>query len=174
MTRAQEILLASRCAATDDRRAFGQLVDGTRDGLLAFLTAMTADPSTAADLAQETYIKAWRGLRQWRGTARFSTWLYAIAVNEYRSWARSTHQHDTATPPDEPVETAQAVERTLDVAQAVAQLEPTQRAVTLLYYYNDLPVKRISKLLSLPENTVKSHLLRSRDSLKKILDNYEL
>lgn len=63
MTRLEEISLVARCVGFDDRRAFARLVDEYHQPLLRFLTGMCGDEILAADLAQETFIKAWRGLK---------------------------------------------------------------------------------------------------------------
>ena len=71
MTRLEEISLVARCVGFDDRRAFARLVDEYHQPLLRFLTGMCGDEILAADLAQETFIKAWRGLKSWMGSGRF-------------------------------------------------------------------------------------------------------
>lgn len=169
MTRLEELALVARVLAVDDRRAFARLVDAHQEALLRFLTAMCGSQTEAADIAQETFIKAWRGLRGWQQTGRFGTWLYAIAVNECRSAMRSHHEYSSELP-DEAADTSEApADARMDLATAVAQLTESQREVVLLFYYRDMALKDIVKVTGMPENTVKSHLSRARSRLREIL-----
>lgn len=80
----EELRLIARCVAGDDRQAFGQLVEEYNDGLRRFLLNLTlGDASLTDDLAQETFIKVYLSLRSYQGIARFRTWLYRIAYNEF-------------------------------------------------------------------------------------------
>jgi hypothetical protein len=73
----------------DDQHAFGELVRRHQSPVRAFLTRMTrGDVHLADDLAQETFLKAWQKLYTFRGGAKFSTWLFGIAFNEFRAAAR--------------------------------------------------------------------------------------
>lgn len=171
MTRLEELALVARVLAVDDRRAFARLVDAHQEALLRFLTAMCGSQTEAADIAQETFIKAWRGLRGWQQTGRFGTWLYAIAVNECRSAMRSRHEYSSELP-DEAADTSEApADARMDLATAVAQLTEAQREVVLLFYYRDMALKDIVKVTGMPENTVKSHLSRARSRLREILSD---
>lgn len=172
MTRLEEIALVARCVGFDDRRAFARLVDEYHQPLLRFLTGMSGDEILAADLAQETFIKAWRGLRSWVGSGRFSTWLFAIALNEFRSHVRSCHMEvSTDEIPEAGSEPLQGIDARMDLNAALRYLSETQRAVVLLFYYRDLPIKKIAAITDMPENTVKSHLQRARTVLKQILQH---
>jgi len=165
-----ELTLIARCVAGDDRRAFAQLVNRYESPLRQFLLGLTGgDECLTADLAQETFIKAWRNMRSWRGIAGFKTWLYAIAVNEFRSYVRSQRPY-TDEMPDLPTDSVDvAVDATIDLQTALRRLSDAQREVVLLFYCEDMPLKRISAITGMPEGTVKSHLSRARAILTKIL-----
>lgn len=169
MTRIEELALVARCVACDDRRAFARLVDATREPLLRFLTGLCGSETVAADLAQEAYIKAWRGLQGWIGTGRFSTWLYAIAVNEFRTWLR-TRRPETDSIPEECGDTVGPMDARMDLATAIRTLPAQQRAVVLLFYYRDMPIRQIARVTDMPENTVKSHLSRARIKLRELIE----
>lgn len=172
MTRLEEISLVARCVGFDDRRAFARLVDEYHQPLLRFLTGMCGDEILAADLAQETFIKAWRGLKSWMGSGRFSTWLFAIGLNEFRSHARASHTEvSTEEIPEAGAEPLRGIDARMDLNVALRYLSETQRAVVLLFYYRDLPIKKIATITNMPENTVKSHLQRARTVLKQILQH---
>ena len=81
--------LIVRVLSREDQNAFGELVRRHQSPVRLFLTRMTrGDTHLADDLAQETFLKAWQKLRAFRGEAKFSTWLFGIALNEFRSLAR--------------------------------------------------------------------------------------
>ena len=81
--------LIARVLASDDHNAFAELVRRYQSPVRAFLTRMTrGDSHLADDLAQDTFLKAWQKLRTYRGGAKFSTWLFGIAINEFRGAAR--------------------------------------------------------------------------------------
>lgn len=147
------------------------MVDEYHQPLLRFLTGMCGDEILAADLAQETFIKAWRGLKSWVGSGRFSTWLFAIGLNEFRSHARSSRTEVSADEiPEAGAEPLKGIDARMDLNAALKYLSETQRAVVLLFYYRDLPIKKIAAITNMPENTVKSHLQRARTVLKQILN----
>ena len=98
VTRLQELSLIARCVATDDRRAFGQLIAAYSDGIRRFLLSLTrGDVSLVDDLAQETFIKAYLSIRSLEGISRFKTWLFRIAYNEFVSHTRRTRHLDMMT-----------------------------------------------------------------------------
>jgi DNA-directed RNA polymerase specialized sigma24 family protein len=78
--------LIARVLSSADKNAFGALVRRYQSPVRSFLTRMThGDSHLADDLAQETFLKAWQKLAAFRGEARFSSWLFGIALNEFRS-----------------------------------------------------------------------------------------
>ena len=83
MNRLEEIKLLAMCAATDNRDSFSRLVSAYADALRGFLLNLTGgDAMLADDLSQDTFIKAWQGVRSFRGMSGFKTWLFRIAINE--------------------------------------------------------------------------------------------
>lgn len=165
----EELALIVRCASGDDRRAFTQLVELYSPPLRQFLFGLTdGDECLAADLAQETFIKAWRGLQSWRGVAGFKTWLYAIALNEFRSHVRARHA-GIREMPERLTTPCAGVEARLDLQAALRRLSDAQREVVMLFYYEDMPIKRVAAVTGMPESTVKSHLRRARAILTEIL-----
>src|SRR6186713_1816105 len=81
--------LIARCLVGDDRHAFAELVKRHQSAVRACLRRLTAgNHALADDLAQETFVQAWRGLKSFRQEARFSTWLYRIATNCWLADAR--------------------------------------------------------------------------------------
>ena len=84
LSKLDEIRLLSQCALADNRDAFGRLVEAYQPRVRRFLLNLTAgDEMLTDDLAQETFIKAYVGIRGFKGLSSFSTWLYRIAYNQF-------------------------------------------------------------------------------------------
>ena len=118
-------------------------------------------------------MKAYVNIRNFKGLADFSTWLYRIAYNEFYNYHRSRHNEqllDEGTQlPDMSVSSDAAVEACMTVGSAMAALGDTERAVVSLFFIEDLPLKKIAAIMGMPENTVKSHLRRGKENLKKMI-----
>ena len=174
MKKIDELRLIAQCALGDSRQAFGQLVEAYQSQLRRFLMNLTGgDEALTDDLAQETFLKAYVNVRNFKGLSSFATWLYRIAYNEFYSHARAQHptqELDNATADEAMTDrSAQATEASLTVRAALAQLDETERAIITLFYIEDLPVKRVAQIVSMPENTVKSHLRRGKDKMKQLI-----
>jgi RNA polymerase sigma-70 factor (ECF subfamily) len=134
------------------------------------------DRSRAEDLAQEAFVRAYRGLRHWRREAAFSTWLLAVATNHYRSELRRIPAAEI--PLDriaEPRAGARASEdlaasdRDRVVRRAVDSLPARYREAVLLFYFMDMNIAAAAQSLQGPEGTVKARLSRARDLLRRKL-----
>lgn len=169
-----DIDLIARVLASDDRRAFGSLVQRHQAPVRAFLTRLTrGDHAHADDLAQDTFIQAYRSLGRFRGGSQFRTWLLGIAFNQFRSAAR---RHQNAPEPldaanesrvAEPVPASTAAsDLQQDLATAVATLSPEQQTVIHLCYQEGLSHTEASCVLNWPLGSVKTHLLRAKEQLR--------
>jgi RNA polymerase sigma-70 factor (ECF subfamily) len=136
------------------------------------------DRGRSEDMAQEAFLRAYRGLAQWRRDAVFSTWLFALATNLYRSElrripARTVSLEDIAEPPDtRPADRGQgdaAYDRDLAVRRAVFALPAKYREALTLFYFHDMDVATAARSLGLPEGTVKARLFRGREILRSKL-----
>ncbi len=178
ISKIDELTLIARSLAMDDTRAFGRLVDATREPLRRFLFNLTAgDASLADDLAQNTYIKAWTNLSSFRATSRFRTWLTSIAVNEFYSWMRSERTYeaiadDTAdTLADTSSDHAHFTDTRIDAASAISRLSPVDRSLVLLFYMEDMPLRKICRMTGLTESNVKTRLHRARARMAQYLSS---
>lgn len=169
----QEMKLIARCVAFDDRDAFGQLVEAHQPSLRRFLYNLTGrDAVLTDDLAQETFIKAWLAIRSFKGVAAFRTWLFKIAYNEFLSERRkysatAVELDDTLAVESSP---AAAVDAHIDINTAMGYLSDKERSAVLLFYIEELPIKKISKITGMPEGTVKVYLSRAREKMKKVIE----
>ena len=89
LSKIEEIALVARCVASDDRRAFARIVNEYAPAVRNFLFRLTGgDAALTDDLSQDTFVKAWSGLKSFRAAARLRTWLFSIAYNEFVSFTR--------------------------------------------------------------------------------------
>lgn len=175
LSKLEELRLISQCVLADDRRAFGKLVEAYQPRLRRFLLNLTmGDVMLTDDLAQETMVKAYLGIRSFRGIASFGTWLYRIAYNEFYSERR---RHEESLP-DEPAlehpSTAEqdATEAQLTVRQAMQSLNDVERTAVTLFYIEGQPIKKIAAIMQRPEGSVKSSLHRAKEKMRKTI-NFE-
>jgi RNA polymerase sigma-70 factor (ECF subfamily) len=156
----------------EDRQAFAEIVRRHQSQVRTVLRRLTrGDAALADDLAQETFILAWRNLRHFRFEARFSTWLYRIAFNAWRSEARKRREvlldTDESPMPElaAPAGEVDAAAR-LDLERAIATLSDGERAAIAACYYADLSHEEAAGLLGVPLGTVKTHILRAKAKLR--------
>ena len=175
--------LIARVLSREDQHAFGELVRRYQSPVRAFLARMTrGDAHLADDLAQETFLKAWQKLQTYRGGARFSTWLFGIAVNEFRMAGRRRKEpawekvDESAAEPEEPAATRDSHLR-LDLTEALKLLNSNERAAVVLCCQNGLSHEEAAQVLDCPLGTVKTNILRGKEKLRRRLSpaykNYE-
>jgi RNA polymerase sigma factor (sigma-70 family) len=175
--------LIARALSLEDQNAFGELVRRYQSPVRAFLARMThGDSHLADDLAQETFLKAWRKLKSFRGEARFSTWLFGIAYHEFLGEARRRKEfalEDMGEPPPEASEPMAAIASNLrlDLTEALKMLNSAERAAVVLCCQNGLSHEEAARVLETPLGTVKTNVLRGREKLRRKLSleykNYE-
>ena len=152
-------------AREGDREAFGRLVQRYQRRVYAAALHILGNHSDADDVAQETFLKAYRRLTYFRGDSKFSTWLIAIAYNEMRQMQRKrTHQNKIVAALSLEVHDghAEAPEEVHDLPKVLAWLEEEERAAMLLSYVYGYSHREISLVTGLPVGTVKSKLNRAR------------
>ncbi|MEW6516295.1 MAG: sigma-70 family RNA polymerase sigma factor [candidate division FCPU426 bacterium] len=168
-----------------DADAYDALVTRYRDRLYALVYHMVLNAQEAEDLAQETFVKAYRSLGKFRQESNFYTWLYRIAVNlVYTQSKKSSRRRTLFTAaleagepmgvhwPSTPEELAQSEETKEMILKAIHQLDPRFRQVLILKELEGLEVAEVARILSLPEGTVKSRLYRAREDLRRLLKSW--
>jgi RNA polymerase sigma-70 factor (ECF subfamily) len=168
--------LIARVLVHDDRHAFGELVRRHQSAVRATLRKLTGgNHALADDLAQETFLLAYRNLRSFRQEAKFSTWLYRIAYNVFLADARKMKElplpEDTDVEDLAPVECdeppiARGVALKTDLERAMVVLSEAERAAIVQCYDNDLSHEEAAYVLGCPVGTVKTHILRAKQKLK--------
>jgi RNA polymerase sigma-70 factor (ECF subfamily) len=166
--------LVARAVATDDRQAFGELVRRHQSSIRTLLRRLCAgDAARADDLAQDAFLRAHRKLASWRGEARFSTWLHRVAWNTFASDARrrpAPEPGDPAALDPEPPSTLARAEARLDLARAFVVLRDEERAALALAYGQDLSHEEAAAILGWPLGTLKTHLARGKEKLRRHLE----
>ncbi len=174
--------LIARVVVRDDRHAFSELVRRHQSAVRTTLRRLTAgNHALADDLAQETFMLAFRNLGSFRQEAKFSTWLYRIATNAYLADARKRKEEllgdrdadladdERSDAPDEASgapDPARAATLSMDMDRAMAVLSEAERAAIVQCYHNDLSHEEAAQVLDCPVGTVKTHILRAKQKLK--------
>jgi RNA polymerase sigma-70 factor (ECF subfamily) len=164
-------------AKEGDQQAFEELVKRTYSDSYTLALRLTGDEDDARDVVQESYLRAYRGLKRFRGDAQFTTWLYRItancASNQLRRRARHRHEElDDETGPvveaadHDPASLAEASDLRTRVEDALAELPPRLRAVVVLRDVYDLPHEAIAAELGISESAAKVRLHRARRKLR--------
>ena len=165
--------LVARVVVDEDHNAFAELVRRHQSPVRAFLTRMTrGDSHMADDLGQETFLKAWQKLHTYRGDAKFSTWLFGIAFNEFRSAVRKRSEFlstDIKEATDEKPAAAADHGLRVDLTEALEQLSSSERAAILLCCQNGQSHDDAARILDCPVGTVKTNILRGKEKLKRLL-----
>lgn len=156
-----------------DARAVDELVETYKRPLFAFILRMIDNHETAEDIFQETWIRVIRYIGNFRGDAKFTTWLFQIALNlcrdELRRKSRATldsiddHVHHLSQDPDVNPEKMMRAEQ---VRKVVNDLPDKMREVILLRYYHDMTDSEIACVVGCPEGTVKSRFYRASEILR--------
>lgn len=172
----QEHIIAR--ARRGDADAFEQLVTAYRNQVFRLALRMCGNEADADEVAQEAFLSAWKGLPNFRGESRFSTWLYQLtthaAIDLMRREKRqaAAEDIDEITAADDGPSPQQQVERTetqREIRSALMQLPEEYRQVLLLRFMQELSYEEIGRALKLPVGTVKSRLNRAKAQLKDIL-----
>lgn len=169
--------LVARVLLGNEGRAFEQLLRRHQGMVRAQLRRLLhGDDAGADDLAQETFLLAWRKLDQFRGDARFSTWLYRIAYTCFLQAGRKKAgtledadggENEASTAP------VQSIDLQMDLARAMRRLSPAEQAVLLHCVQLGLSHEEAAYVLSMPLGTVKTHATRGKAKLQNWLSIWQ-
>lgn len=181
MSRLNDISLAIQVAVFHNRRAFDQLVREYQSPVRRFfLTQTTGNEALSDDLAQDTFVKAYTHIGQYRGTSSFLTWLTRIAYNVWYDYCRSEkaktcNEQDISGTPLDRVAAASSSLFTLnsslqmDVYTALKELKDAERTCITLQLIDGYDIAEIARITQMKEGTVKSHLSRGKEKLANYL-----
>ncbi len=172
-------------AVNENSEAFGEIVKRWERKIFALCFGMLSREDEARDAAQETFISAYRNLKNFRGDAKVSSWLHRIAVNQCltvkrRAKTRSESFLDDETNQDEkvfvaplnlsPSRTTEQNERLKIIRQAVASLPADLRQVVVMKEFEEMTFQEIADTLDLPLSTIKSRLYTALKQLRMKLE----
>lgn len=159
-----------------DTSAFGELVEKYQHRVVNVARAMLSRPDEAEDVAQEAFLRAYRGLKGFRGDSLFRTWLFRIAANTARTHLARRRERREEPPVDEVFDrlaSPEDLERGLvdrdRLDRALAAVPVEFREVLVLRDIEGLDYREISAALDVPIGTVESRLFRGRQRLRAIL-----
>jgi RNA polymerase sigma-70 factor (ECF subfamily) len=163
-----------------DAQAFEGIVRRWQGSLVNMAWRYCRDRGRAEELAQEAFIRAWKGLAQWRRESSFSTWLFALAANVFRTELKRFPAVDLpldkAAEPYGPAAQFNALEeksRNDVIRRAVLALPHRYREPVILFYFHEMDVAAAARTMGLPEGTVKARLSRARALLRSRFPHLE-
>lgn len=170
-------------ALTGDVEAFGRLVNEHQRFVYNLAFRALGQPQEAEDVAQEAFVRAWLALPNFRGQARFSTWLYRIVTNlcynrlpRLRKDLSALGDESLPEIPDEaapPHAQLESEERRMFLHRAIEQLPESYKLLVTLRFQQELSYEEIATITSLPLGTVKTGIFRARARLRQALNDYE-
>ena len=169
----QEALLVS-LARNGDQAAFAELVSRRGAGVRSLLRRSSNNAALADDLAQQTFLRAWVKLKQLKQADRFGSWLRQLAINE---WLQHIRKHDALALSDTVDDESLATNQTRpdiarDLEEALKQLPTAARLCVVLSYQEGMSHREVSDATGLAAGTVKSHIRRGTQTLKRLLSDY--
>ncbi len=151
-----------------------KLLEEHQEGVFRYAYRLCGCSSTAEDIAQEVFLRAFRHMHQLRDPAATRGWLLVIARNEFVRWCRKSAASGVSIDPRDCELPAEVEEPLLDrsewVADALRQLPEEFRLVLLMYYFEELSYAEIAEHLKIPIGTVMSRLSRGRGHMKTALE----
>jgi len=180
--RLNDLSLATQVAVFGNKRAFDQLVREYQSPVRRFFLSQTAgNEALSDDLAQDTFLKAYTHIGQYRGTSAFLTWLTRIAYNVWYDHCRSRQLKVNGPPLATAVSkaeeqagagTSSSTQRSslqIDLLAALKALRDEERSCITLQLVDGYAIDEIAAITGLPANTVKSHLRRGKEKLANYL-----
>jgi RNA polymerase sigma-70 factor, ECF subfamily len=182
MTWTDEELVAKSIRGDDD--SFNELILRWERPIYALAYRQIGREEDARDVCQETFLRAYRALNGFRGQAKFSSWLYRIALNLCRDWLRRERRAPTVQAPEgmdltemaaagEPAESIEDLVARRDLARAIeramTRLPEEQRTAIVLKEYHGLTFQEIADLVGCPLSTVKTRLYQGLTVLRREL-----
>ena len=155
-----------------DTAAFDGIVGRWQERIVNLAWRFCRDRAMAEDIAQDAFLKAYRGLGQFRQQSKFSTWLTAIALNTFRTALKQRRPPVFDRDWAPPIAASQLAllsdrERATAIRELVLTLPARYRDPLVLFYFEEMNLDETARILALPEGTLKARLHRGRELLKK-------
>ncbi|MCC3861459.1 RNA polymerase sigma factor [Pseudemcibacter aquimaris] len=165
-----------------DRRFFGYLVKEHQSAVRGYLRRLSkGDFALADDLAQETFLLAYRKISTFKAKGSFKAWLFSIAYRSFLQHIRKNSTNPLMSFPTETLEEAEIEDNSgtdisvkIDLEKAISKLNKNERSVLTLSFSYGMSHSEISDIMSMPLGTVKSHHTRGKTNLKKVLSSTKM
>ena len=166
-----DFALVTQVTMMGNRRAFDQLVVRYQSPVRRFFLHQTlGDEPLSDDLAQDTFIKAWRNIGSFRAMSSFQTWLMRIAYNIFYDYVRNRKTTSDIDNVAEPMTNGNSnPSLQMDLYHALSLLKPDERTCITLQLVDGYKIDQIAKITDMKEGTVKSILFRGKEKLTKYL-----
>ena len=163
-----DMSLIALVLTNNDHRAYEKLVLKYQSDVRGLLIKLTdGNKALADDLAQDTFIRAYKYLKTFKATAGFSTWLYRISYNVFIDYTKSLKKTDDIEGYDCIADDHKDVGSEIDMQNALKILKEHEKIIVLLHYDKGYSHNEIAKILDVPLGTVKTNILRAKEKLKK-------
>jgi len=164
--------LVARVTGSDDQAAFRLIVERHQAAIRGFLARLSGDHGTADDLAQDTFLLAYRKLHTLKSGAGLKSWLHSIAYRQFLQHGRKhARQKVMSEPPEQGHDPRQAVDAEILAPMLMARVNEHERACLTLAYAAGMSHPEICEITGLKLGTVKSHITRGKQKLQDWLAN---
>jgi RNA polymerase sigma factor (sigma-70 family) len=159
-------------------KAFRELIQYFQPRIYAQVYRMCPNHEACDDIVQETFIKAWNSLNNFRGEAKLSSWLYRIAHNEsINHLSKNKHHQSTSGDFTELIASSgftedEGIELEKKLLQAIEQLPPKQKAIFCYRYFDDMPYSEMSELMGVSEGSLKASYHHAAQKIESLLTNH--
>ncbi|WP_299163944.1 sigma-70 family RNA polymerase sigma factor [uncultured Eudoraea sp.] len=165
-----------------ENNAYAELVDRYKQMVYTLAYKIVKNREDAEEVAQDTFVKAYNALNDFKGDSKFSTWLYKIAYYRSLDYLKKNKRRVETTKIDiseeyniasldDALDALEAKDRTEIIKNAIQKLPGEDSVLITLYYFETLSMNEISKVMGISSNTIKVRLFRGRKRLAKILEN---
>ena len=166
-----------------DAKSYGQLVNRYKDLVYTLAYRMLKHREEAEEVAQDAFVKVYRSLNKFKGDSKFSTWIYKVTYNTCLDRLKKNKKHFNDVPIDEYTEhKLETIDNALEgmikmersdlIKRCINKLPSESSYLLTLYYFEELSLDEMSKIIGIKSNTIKVKLYRARKKLAEILHQY--
>ena len=170
-----DLELVTKVASSNDQQAFTCLVERHQSRIRQFLRRLTAgDTHAADDLAQETFLLAYRKIHTFRSKGSFSSWLHTIAYRQFLDLVKAQAKFPPhPNPPEMSMDSRSALDAEILAQKLMELLKPVERAVITLSFAEGMSHSEIGLVTDLPLGTIKSYIHRGKQKMKHWVQEHD-
>jgi RNA polymerase sigma-70 factor (ECF subfamily) len=163
--------LISKVLLNNDKQAFNKIVKYYQQAVRQYCRRLSApDHSLADDIAQDTFIQAYKKLAMYQGTGKFQGWLFRIAYFQFLQIIRSKKKFEELPEDISIADNSEVTIQSRDLESSMSQLPTNERTCLTLQYSFGYTQQEISEILDMPLGTIKSHSKRGKERLTQLLN----